>query len=93
MAFIVTAPPLFSVSVWLPTAPLPIVYAATDDVSKSTVLTVTPAPRSSVVLPFPALLKVAVLPVPGGPPAVQLVLVDHVLFVVPFQVALPAKAD
>jgi hypothetical protein len=49
--------------------------------------------RLMVVLLFPALLKVAVSPVPGGPPAVQLPAVDHTLLVVPFQVALPAKAD
>ena len=47
--------------------------------------------RLRVVFALPALLNVAVSPVPGGPPAVQLVLVDQVLLVVPFQVALPAR--
>ena len=46
-----------------------------------------------VVLPLPALLNVAVSPVPGGPPAVQLVAVDQVALVVPFHVALAANAE
>src|SRR5438445_362372 len=56
-------------------------------------ITVTPVPRLSVVLPLPALLNVAVSPVPGGPPAVQLVAVDQVELSVPIHVALAAGAE
>lgn len=92
MLLTVIAPEKFSVSVWPLTPPLPSVYAAADEVSKRIVFTVIPF-RLIVVLAFPALLNVAVSPVPGGPPALQLVLVDHVVFVVPFQVALAAWAE
>ena len=91
--FIVTAPLLFSVSVWLPTAPLPIVYAAADDVSNRIVLIVTPVLRFSVVLLFPALLKVAVSPDPGTGVALQFVPVAQIELVVPFHVALAATAE
>jgi hypothetical protein len=90
--FIVTAPLLFSVSVWLPTVPLPIVYAAAD-VSNRIVLIVTLVPRFSVVLPFPALLKVAVSPDPGTGVALQFVPVAQIELVVPFHVALAATAE
>ena len=46
-----------------------------------------------MVLPLPALLNVAVSPVPGGPPTVQFVTVDQVEFVVPVHVALAANAE
>jgi hypothetical protein len=55
-------------------------------------LIVTPDPRFKVVLEFPALLKVAVSAEPGTGEALQFVVVDHVLFDVPFHVALTAKA-
>jgi len=46
-----------------------------------------------VVLPEPALLNVAVSPVPGGPPSDQLRRFDHVELIVPFHVALAAGAE
>ena len=55
-------------------------------------LTVTPVrPRFNVVLPLPALLNVAVSPLPGTG-ALQFVPVDQEELVVPFQVALAARS-
>jgi hypothetical protein len=55
-------------------------------------LSCTPDPRFKIVLEFPALLKVAVSPAPGTGVALQFVPVAHTPSVVPFQVALTAKA-
>src|SRR4030095_15717351 len=57
------------------------------------ILFVTPVPRSSVVFPFPALLNVAVSPVPGTGDVLQFPGSDHTVLVVPFQVALVAQAS
>jgi hypothetical protein len=46
-----------------------------------------------VVLPLPALLNVAVSPLPGGPPRVQLRRFAQVELIVPSQVALAAGAE
>src|ERR1700704_6952361 len=56
------------------------------------VLIVTPRPRLRVVLPFPALLKVAVSPLPGTVSGLPLQFVERAqaVLVVPFQVALVA---
>ena len=50
-------------------------------------------PTVIVVLPFPALLNVAVSPTPGTGEADQLVVVNQSPFVVPFQLALAAHTD
>jgi hypothetical protein len=46
-----------------------------------------------VISPLAAFLNVAVSPFPGGPPAVQLMLVEQVEFVVPVHIALAANAE
>ena len=89
----VIAPPLFSVSGWLFTAPEPIVYAAAEAVSKRTVFTVAPAPRLTVVLPFPPSENVAESPVTGAVPPTQFVPVAKTLSVVPVHTTVAADAD
>src|SRR5436190_691688 len=91
--FTVMAPLTCEVSTWLPKAPMPIVYAAALEVSKTMLLIVTPTPvvRSMFVLLLPAPLNVAVSLMPGAGDALQLALFDHAASAVPFHVALAAR--
>ena len=77
-AFIVIAPPLSSDSDWPAEEPMVNEAAPT---SNTIALIVTPPPRTTSVLPLPALLKVAVSPVPGtmAGSVTQLVLVAQAL--------------
>src|SRR5579859_7243133 len=95
VGFTVMAPLTGKVSVWLPTAPIPIVYAAALEVSKMMLLTATPTPvvRSMFVLPLPALLNVAVSFVLGTGDALQSLTFDHIASTVPFHVAPAACAE
>src|SRR5206468_1018924 len=97
VAFMVMAALACAVTVWLPIAPVPIVYDAALDVSKTMLLMVIPAAdRSMFVLLLTVtaeLLNVAVSLTPGAGDALQLLETDQVLLEFPFHVALAAYAE